>query len=125
MESFVIHFSPHPGTLARPSTLEVLQARERTSTPSVVSTFGLTFESFKECEGVSHTLSKQQAMTSFPLLLRTYGCFHLFFYSFFITCAHTTIACYQRSSLVPSMLVSYDQLFMSTTLQRAQAIAIF
>jgi hypothetical protein len=42
--------SPHFGALARPSTLEVLQARECTLTPSpsIVFTFGLVIESIKE-----------------------------------------------------------------------------
>jgi len=41
---------PHLGTLTHPSTPEVLQAKERASTPSpsVVVTFGLIIESIKE-----------------------------------------------------------------------------
>jgi hypothetical protein len=51
---FITRLNPHPITLARPSTLKVLRARERTLTlSSIVSTFGLTFESFKECGGAS------------------------------------------------------------------------
>jgi hypothetical protein len=42
-----------------------------------------------------------------PLVIKTYGCFHSCFNSFFTTCAHTTIMCHQRSSLVPSMFFSY------------------
>jgi hypothetical protein len=42
-----------------------------------------------------------------PLVLETYGCFHFHFDSFFTVYVQTTIACRQRSSLVPSMLVSY------------------
>jgi hypothetical protein len=47
--------SPHPEAPARPSTPEVLRARECTPTPSpsVVFTFGLVFESIEELGGVS------------------------------------------------------------------------
>jgi hypothetical protein len=38
-----------------------------------------------------------------PLAIETYGCFD----SFLIACAHTIIMCHQRSSLVPSKLISY------------------
>jgi hypothetical protein len=57
-----------------------------------------------------------------PLAIEIFGCFHFCFDLFFITCAHITIACHQRSSLVPLMLVSYYQQCMSITLQNAQAI---
>jgi hypothetical protein len=41
---------PHLGSSTRPSTLEVLQVREHTPTPSfIIFTFRFTFESFKEC----------------------------------------------------------------------------
>ncbi len=50
--------SPHPGTSMHPSTLEMLQAKECVPIPfsSIVFTFGITFESFKECGGASHSL---------------------------------------------------------------------
>jgi hypothetical protein len=60
-----------------------------------------------------------------PLAIKMYGCFHFRFDSFFIACAHTIIACHQRSSLVPLMLVSYYQQRMSIALQHAQTIMIF
>jgi hypothetical protein len=57
IDSHVICPSPHHGALARPSTFEMLWTRECISTLSfVVFTFGLTFESFKEC-GVHHQIS--------------------------------------------------------------------
>jgi hypothetical protein len=59
-----------------------------------------------------------------PLVIETYGCLHFRFDSFFTAYAQTTIAHHQRSSLVPSMLVSYYGQHMSITLQHAQAIAI-
>jgi hypothetical protein len=47
--------SPHFGALARPSTPEVLRARECVETPSpfVVFAFGLVVESIKELRGAS------------------------------------------------------------------------
>jgi hypothetical protein len=72
----------------------------------------------------NYMLSEHHAITSFPLLLRcmdVFFCFDLFF----ITCAHITIACHQRSFLIPLMLVSYYEQHMSITLQNAQAIVIF
>jgi hypothetical protein len=54
-DSLIIHPSPHLKILACPSTPEVLRTKEHTPThiSFVVSTFGLAFESFKECGGVS------------------------------------------------------------------------
>jgi len=51
----VIHANPHLRTLACPSTPEVLQVKKRTLIPfsSILFIFGLAFESFKECGGVS------------------------------------------------------------------------
>ncbi len=51
--------NPHPGALACPSTPEVQQARERTSTsyPFVVFTFGFIVDFIKELGGASFTLS--------------------------------------------------------------------
>jgi hypothetical protein len=46
---FITCPSPHFETPTCPSTLEVLRAKEHIPTPFVVFTFGLTFESFKEC----------------------------------------------------------------------------
>jgi hypothetical protein len=48
----------HPGTPTRPSTPEVLQAKERAPTPSpfAVYTFGSAVESIKELWGVSPRL---------------------------------------------------------------------
>ncbi len=50
--------NPHPGTLACPSTPEMLQIRECTPTFffSIVFTFKCTFESFKECGVMSLSL---------------------------------------------------------------------
>jgi hypothetical protein len=51
----VIRPSPHPGALAHLSTFEMLRAMECTLIiSSIVFIFGLVFESFKECEGVSN-----------------------------------------------------------------------
>jgi hypothetical protein len=56
IDPFIIHPSPHPRALTRPSTPEMLWAKECTPTPSfIVFTFELTFESFKECGGASCT----------------------------------------------------------------------
>jgi hypothetical protein len=54
----VIHPNPHHGTLACPSTLEVLRIKERTPIPYpfVVFTFRLAIESIKEAGGVSATI---------------------------------------------------------------------
>jgi hypothetical protein len=51
----VTHPSPHLGAPTHPSTLKVLWTKECTPTPypSVVFTFGLTFEFIKEFGGVS------------------------------------------------------------------------
>ncbi len=48
--------SPRPRALAHPSSPKVLRTREHTPTfsSSVVFIFGFTFESLKECGGVSH-----------------------------------------------------------------------
>jgi hypothetical protein len=56
IELLVNVLSPHPATLARPSTPEVLWVRECTPTPFpfVVFTFGLAVESFKELGCVNH-----------------------------------------------------------------------
>jgi hypothetical protein len=59
-----------------------------------------------------------------PLAMETYGCLYFCFDSLFIACAHTTITRYQRSSLVPSMLVFYYQQHVFATLQNAQTITI-
>jgi len=50
--------SLHPEALARPSTPEMLQAREHTPTPSpsVVFTFGIIVESIKELGGASQMM---------------------------------------------------------------------
>jgi hypothetical protein len=55
IDLLIIHPSPHPGALARPFTLEVLWAKERTPIhyPFVVFTLGLAVDSIKEFEGVS------------------------------------------------------------------------
>jgi hypothetical protein len=54
IELLVNHPSPHPRAPTHPSTLEVLQAKERAPTPpSIVSTFGLVVESIKELRGAS------------------------------------------------------------------------
>jgi hypothetical protein len=55
IDLFVTCPSPHLGAPTCPSTLKMLWARERTSTPSfsIVSTFGLPLEYFKECWGAS------------------------------------------------------------------------
>jgi hypothetical protein len=49
--------NPHPKAPTCPFTLEVLWAKERTSTlsSSIIFIFKLAFESFKECEGVSRS----------------------------------------------------------------------
>jgi hypothetical protein len=60
-----------------------------------------------------------------PFAIETYGCFHSRFDSFFIAFAQTTIACHQRSSLIPLILIAYYQQHMSITLQHAHAIMIF
>jgi len=59
-----------------------------------------------------------------PFVIKTYGCFHFHFHSFFTAYVQTMIVCHQRSSLVPSMLISYYGQCMFVTLQHAQAIAI-
>ncbi len=55
VDSLVIRPSPHPRVLTCPFIFKVLRAREGTPTPSffVIFTFGLAFESFKECWGAS------------------------------------------------------------------------
>jgi hypothetical protein len=50
---FVTHHNPHPRAPTRPSTPQVLQMRERTTTPFVVFTLGLALESIKEFGGAS------------------------------------------------------------------------
>jgi len=52
--------SPRLGALARASTLEVLQAKERAPIPfpSIVFTFGLAVESIKELMGALRGLSQ-------------------------------------------------------------------
>jgi hypothetical protein len=58
IDPLVTHPSLNPRALARPSTFKMLQARERTLTPSsIVSIFGLAFESLKECGGASLDVS--------------------------------------------------------------------
>jgi hypothetical protein len=42
-----------------------------------------------------------------PLVRKTYGCFHLNFDSFFISCVHVNITHHQQTSLVPSMFIYY------------------
>jgi uncharacterized membrane protein len=54
-----------------------------------------------------------------PLIIETYECFHFCFNLFLTTCAWTTIACHQWSSLVPSILISYYQQHVTIVLQRA------
>jgi len=56
IDPLVIHPNPHLGTLARPSTPEVLQARECTLNPYpfIVFTFGFIIESINEFGGASH-----------------------------------------------------------------------
>jgi len=39
-----------------------------------------------------------------PLVIKTYGCFHSCFNSFFTTCVQTTITFHQKNSLVPTVL---------------------
>jgi hypothetical protein len=49
--------SPNPGAQAHPSTFKVLQAKERTPTPSSdVFTFGLIVESIKELGSASYSV---------------------------------------------------------------------
>jgi hypothetical protein len=58
IDPLVTHPSPHPRASTRPSTLEVLCVKENTPTPFfVVFIFGLTFEYFKECGGVSYGIT--------------------------------------------------------------------
>jgi hypothetical protein len=54
-DMLVTCYSPHPKTLTHPSTMEMLQVRERTPNLSfVVFTFGFTFEFFEKCGGASN-----------------------------------------------------------------------
>jgi hypothetical protein len=55
IDPVVIHPSSHPGILTHPFYFEMLWIREHTPTrfSSVVSTFKLAFEFFKECGGAS------------------------------------------------------------------------
>ncbi len=55
---FVTLPSPHPKAPTRPSTPEVLQAKERALTLylSAIITFGFAVESIKEIRGVSRTM---------------------------------------------------------------------
>jgi hypothetical protein len=59
MDPLVIHLSLHPGVPTRPSTPEVLRAKERIATPylSIIFSFGLAVESIKEFGGVSQIVS--------------------------------------------------------------------
>jgi hypothetical protein len=58
IDPLVTHLSPHPEAAACPFTLEVLQVKERTLTPSpfVVFTFGLVVEFTKEFGSASHNI---------------------------------------------------------------------
>jgi hypothetical protein len=57
IDPLVIRHNPHLGTPKRPFTPKMLWAREHTRIPSLdVSTFGLTFELFNDCGGVSSLL---------------------------------------------------------------------
>lgn len=42
-----------------------------------------------------------------PLAIKIYGCLHLCFDSFFISCVWVTIAHHLRSSLITTMFISY------------------
>jgi hypothetical protein len=55
IDPLIIHPNPHPGAPTRPSTLEMLQAKERTPIhyPSIGFTFGFAFEYIKEFGGAS------------------------------------------------------------------------
>jgi len=54
IDPLIIRPNPHLGTPTHPFTPKMLQAKESTPIPfSVVFTFKVTFESFKECGGVS------------------------------------------------------------------------
>jgi hypothetical protein len=56
----------------------------------------------------TQSYTKQTPWNDFiPLAIKTYGCFHLRFDSFFISCVHANIACHQQTSMVPSMFISY------------------
>ncbi len=52
-----------------------------------------------------------------PLAIKTYGCFHPCFDSFFISCVHANIICYQQISLVPSMFIFYYKQQLSIAFQ--------
>jgi hypothetical protein len=60
-----------------------------------------------------------------PLVIETYGCFHFYFDSFFITCAQTTIVCQSMIFFNPFNVIFYYQQCVSIALQHAQAIMIF
>jgi hypothetical protein len=60
-----------------------------------------------------------------PLAIEIYGCFHLCFDSFFISCLHANIACYQETCLIPSMFISHYRQQMSIALKCVQVIMIF
>jgi hypothetical protein len=63
--------------------------------------------------------------TFIPLVVKTYGCLHSRFNSFFTTCVQATIAHDLQSILVLTMLISYCWHCVSIVLQHVQAIAIF
>ncbi len=63
----VIFPSSHPRAPAHPSTPNVLWAKERTLTPSIVFTFGLEVESFKKCGGVLVLLLKHSFFSFFNM----------------------------------------------------------
>jgi len=53
IDLLVIHPNPHPGTLTHPFHPQMLRTRVCTLTPSIIFTFKLAFESFKEFGGAS------------------------------------------------------------------------
>jgi hypothetical protein len=74
----------------------------------------------KTCSYMKHALG----IYFIPLAIKTYGCLHTHFVSFFTTSVQAIVTCHQQSSLVPMMFISYYRQHVSIALQRAHAIAI-
>jgi hypothetical protein len=94
--------------------------------------FGITcFDDNSACnnnycsrQGMILHKSNYQEMNSFPLAIKTYGCFHPCFETFLIFCVHASVAHHQQTSLVPSMFIFYYKQRMLIALQHAQVITI-
>jgi hypothetical protein len=96
--------------------LNMVQCAMPTTTHAMIIVTQKKTRSYVECT------SKD---TFIPLAIKTYGCLHSRFNSFFSTCVQATIAHDLQSILVLTTIISYCWHCVSIVLQCVQAIAIF